>query len=50
MCLKGKPESRVKYPEPNSRSMTMGLHVGCGSPQVLLGAQQPYPITLKMDF
>ena len=33
VCLKGKPESQVKYPEPNSRSMTMtmGLHLCCGS-------------------
>ena len=39
-CLKGKPESRVKYPESNSCSTTMGLHACCGSPPVPLGLIQ----------
>ena len=46
VCLKGKLESRVKYPESNSRSTTMGLHVGCGFLPVPLGTRQPYPNTL----
>ncbi len=51
MCVsKLKPESQVKYPESNSRSVTMGLRVSCSSPTALLGAQPPYPNTLRMDF